>query len=152
MENQILTSTLLVDQTPKEAFDAVLNVRGWWTGLFSEEIEGNVDILNDEFTFRAGEGAHYSKQKLIELIPNEKVVWLVTDSKLTFLKDEGEWNGTKIRFEISKQGDKTAVIFTHLGLNPKMECFESIRDAWNQYLQQCLLSLITNGKAELAHK
>jgi hypothetical protein len=37
MSNQNYTATISVDQSPKEAFEAIRNVRGWW----SEEIEGN---------------------------------------------------------------------------------------------------------------
>ena len=39
------TTTVLIDRTPKEVFNAINNVRGWW----SEEIEGNIDEVNDEF-------------------------------------------------------------------------------------------------------
>lgn len=146
MKNENFTTTLLVNQSPKEVFNAIIDVGGWWSGLYSEEIKGNTDKLTEEFTFRAGGGAHYSKQKLIEIIPGKKIVWLITDSKLTFLEDESEWTGTKISFEIFKQDNKTKIVFTHLGLVPKIECFDSCSNAWTQYIQERLLSLITTGQ------
>ena len=39
MNDQNFTTAFSVDHTPEEAFDAISNVRGWW----SEEIEGSVD-------------------------------------------------------------------------------------------------------------
>jgi hypothetical protein len=47
MSTQDFTTVLVVDQSPKEAFDAITNVRGWW----SEEIEGNTAKLNDVFDY-----------------------------------------------------------------------------------------------------
>lgn len=138
MNDQNITTTLSVDQTPKEAFDAINNVRGWWSG----EIEGSTDKLGDEFTYRYKD-LHYSKQKVIELIPGKKVVWLVLDSTLNFVEDKSEWNGTKIIFEISKKGNKTEIRFTHAGLVPKHECYNACSDAWGFYINNSLRSLIT---------
>ena len=149
MHNQNFTTTLLVDQTPKEAFHAIKNVRGWWSGLHAEEFDGKSDKLNDEFTFRAEDGIHTTTQKLVELIPDEKIAWLVTDSKLTFVEKESEWTGTKIIFDISKENDKTKIVFTHLGLVPEFECYDSCAPAWTQYIQErLLLSLKTAGKGK----
>jgi hypothetical protein len=145
MNKSDFTYTLLVDQSPKEVFNTILNVRGWWSGLYSEEIEGTTDKLNDEFTFRAGGGAHYSKQKLVEIIPDKKIVWLVTDSELTFIAEKGEWTGTKIIFEISEKSGKTQVTFTHEGLVPQIECYDACSGAWGKYLQERLLHLLTSG-------
>lgn len=134
--------------SPKNIFKMLLNVRSWWSGLYSETIQGNSNKLNDEFTFSAGGGVHYSKQKLVELIPDKKIVWLVTDSNLNFLDKPNEWTETKICFDISNQGDKTIVRFTHLGLVPEIECYESCSSAWSQYIQEFLLPLITKVKGK----
>jgi hypothetical protein len=143
MNDQNITTTFWVDQTPKEAFDAINNVRGWWSG----EIEGSTDKLGDEFTYRY-QDVHYSKQKIIELIPGKKVVWLVLDSTLNFVEDKSEWNGTKIVFEISKKGNKTEIRFTHAGLVPQNECYNACSDAWGFYINGSLRSLITKGMGQ----
>jgi hypothetical protein len=143
MNDQNFTTTFTVDQTPDEAFAAINNVRGWWSG----EIEGSTDKLGDEFTYRY-EDVHYSKQKITELIPGKRVCWLVLDSQLNFVNDKSEWNGTKITFEIAKKGDKTEVRFTHVGLVPDYECYGACSNAWGSYINGSLRSLITTGKGE----
>lgn len=141
MDTQNFTTTLLVDQTPREVFNAITNVRGWW----SEEIEGATSQLNDEFIYQVKD-VHYSKMKIIEVIPDKTVVWFVTYNYLNFVKDKSEWTGTKVRFEISQQGNKTQLLFTHEGLVPAFECYDVCSPAWTQYVQKSLLSLITTGK------
>ena len=143
MNDQNYTTTFTVDQTPEEVFAAINNVRGWW----SEEIEGSTDKLGDEFTYRYKD-LHYSKQKVTELIPGKKVVWLVLDSYLNFVEDKSEWKGTKIVFEISKKGNKTEIRFTHVGLVPKQECYNACSDGWGFYINGSLRSLITKGRGE----
>jgi hypothetical protein len=146
MKPQDLTIRMHVDQTPEEVFNAVRNVRSWWSGYYSEEIKGDTEKLNDEFSFRAGGGAHYSRQKLIEVVPDKKIVWLITDSKLDFLENKDEWTGTKVSFDISTKGNRTELVFTHEGLIPEIECYNSCAPAWSQYLQHKLLPLISKGK------
>src|SRR5450432_1749500 len=113
MNNQNFTTTLLVHQTPEEVFNAINNVRGWW----SAEIEGSTDKLNGEFTYHYKD-VHRCKMKLIEFIPGKKVVRIVTDNYFNFTKDKSEWKGTKISFEISEKDKKTQIRFTHEGLVP----------------------------------
>jgi len=140
---QDFTTTIRVDQTPMEAFDAINNVRAWWPG----EIEGNTTKLNDEFTYRYKK-IHYSKQKLVEVIPGRKVAWLVTDSSLSFVENKTEWTGTKIIFDISEKNNKTEIRFTHQGLIPKYECFDSCSNAWSEIIRNGLRRLISKGKGQ----
>ncbi|MES2734422.1 MAG: SRPBCC domain-containing protein [Bacteroidota bacterium] len=143
MTTSDFTTTLLVEQTPKEAFNAINNVRGWW----SEEIEGRTEQLNDEFTYHF-EDIHTCKMKLIEVVPDKKVVWLVMDNYFKFTKDKSEWIDNKIIFEIAEQDGKTRIRFTQQGLVPAYECFEKCQNAWTQYIQQSLSSLITTAKGQ----
>ena len=83
MKSQNLTFTITVDQTPEEAFAAINNVRGWWSG----EIDGNTDTLAAEWSYRYKD-IHYSKQRITELVPGRRVVWLVVDSYLNFVEDK----------------------------------------------------------------
>ena len=143
MTSSDFTTTILVDQSPQEAFKAINNVRGWW----SEEIEGSTDKLNDEFKYHF-EDVHNCQIKVIELVPDKKVVWLVMNNYFKFTKDKSEWTGTKIIFEISEKGDKTQIRFTHLGLVPEYECYDICQNAWTTYIQKSLRNLITTGKGQ----
>jgi hypothetical protein len=126
MKKQDFTTTILVDQTPKQAFDAIRNVRGWWAG----EIEASSDELWAEFTYRYKE-FHYSKQQLVELVPEKKIVWLVTESSINFVQNKNEWKNTKLNFDISQKDGKTQIRFTHEGLTPQEECFDACSNAWS---------------------
>jgi len=142
MKTSDFAITLLVDQTPGEVFRAINNVRGWWT----EDMEGNSKKMNDEFTVRFFDDIHVSTQKLVEVVPKKKVVWLVTKSQLNFLDNKKEWTGTKIRFELAENDGKTQIHFTHLGLVPESECYKDCSVGWKRYITGSLLPLITIGK------
>src|SRR5882762_8138071 len=120
MKKQDYNVSITVNATAQEAFKSINSVTKWWT----EHLEGNSKKLNDEFTVRFDD-VHVSTQKLVEVIPDKKIVWLVTDSKLNFIKDKQEWTGTKISFEIGKKDNKTQIRFTHEGLVPDRECFDA---------------------------
>ena len=134
------TATILFDQTPATAFNAIKNFRAWW----SEEIEGSTDQLNETFFYHYKD-VHLSKIKLVEVVPDKKLVYQVVDNKFNFVKDTTEWINTKLIFEIAKEGDKTEVKFTHQGLVPEYECYNVCHDAWSGYIRGSLQSLITTG-------
>ncbi len=135
------TTSFVVDQTPEEVYKAINNVRGWW----SEEIQGKTDALRAEFFYHY-QDVHLAKMVIVELIPNEKIIWFVKDNYFNFVEDQTEWKGTKIIFELSKSGDKTQLTFTHHGLLQTHECYKICSDAWTSYILGSLKNLITTGK------
>jgi uncharacterized protein YndB with AHSA1/START domain len=143
MKTKDYTASFTVDQSPEEVFDAINNVRGWWSG----EIDGRTDKLGAEFTYRYND-LHGSTQKITELVPGKKVVWHVSDAQINFVKDKTEWKGTDIVFEITKKDDKTELRFTHVGLVPGFECYGKCAGAWGFYINDSLRSLITTGKGD----
>ena len=137
------TTTLVVDETPIEVFNAINNVRGWWSG----EIEGETDKPGAEFTYKVP-GAHRSRQKITEFIPNKRIVWRVTDASLNYVKDESEWKDTEMWFEIAKKGDKTELRFSHKGLVPAFECYDGCSSAWGILVNGNLRNLIKTGEVQ----
>ena len=107
MKNNSYTIIIEVDKTPEEVYNHICDVPKWW----SKDFEGLSAKLNDEFTI-LHPGAHYSKQRLIEVIPGSKIVWLVTESYLDWLeKNKREWTNTKMVFEITAEGVKTLPVY-----------------------------------------
>lgn len=134
MKKENYNYTFTSSKTPGEIFDLLLDVKKWWHGLYAETIEGKSRQLDDEFSFKAGDGVHYSKQRLTELVPGKSIAWLVTESRLSFLEDPAEWTGTTLRFELLAKGKGTEVRFTHEGLVPQLPCYSSCSGAWTGYM------------------
>jgi len=134
------STSFSVDRAPEEVFAAITNVRGWWSG----DIEGDTDTLGAVFTYRYKD-MHRSTQRISELVPNKKIVWEISSSYLSFVKDTSEWDGSKVVFEISVNGEMTELRFTHVGLTPEGECYENCSTAWSFYVNNSLRNLITTG-------
>ena len=143
MSDKNYTTSITVNKSTEEVFDAINNVRGWWSGKF----EGDTDKLGSEFVYKYGD-LHRSVQKITELTPGKKVVWEVIESNLSFLSKKNEWDDTKIVFEIVKKGEETEVIFTHIGLLPEIECYGACSNAWGMLIKGNLKKYIETGKPQ----
>src|SRR5579872_7473800 len=97
MSMQDFSTSIVVDQSANDVFQGVNNVRGWW----SENIEGSTDRLDAEFLY-GYKDVHVSKMKIVEWVPNRRVVWLVLENQFNFTGDRNEWKGNRIVFDISE--------------------------------------------------
>lgn len=143
MDNQSYTSTILVERSSASAFEAIKKFREWW----SEDIEGETDRLNEIFFYHYKD-IHLCKIKLIEEIPNQKLVYQIVDNQFSFVKSTTEWINTKLIFEIAEKDGKTQVKFKHEGLVPEYECYQICEDAWSNYIRKSLFDLIMTGKGQ----
>lgn len=138
--NQSYTTSFTVNELPEVVFRAILDPRSWW----SRTIEGSTQELGDVFVFQVTD-VHRSVQKLVEIIPDKRVVWEVIDSNMTFIQKQDEWTGTKIVFDITMENDTTKLTFIHEGLAPEVECYKFCTPSWDQYITGSLYKLITTG-------
>lgn len=91
---------------------------------------------------------HRCKIRVTELVPGQKVSWVVVDNYFSFTEDKTEWTGTTISFDISEQDGKTRLHFTHVGLTPEYECFAACSEGWGNYINSSLRNLITTGEGQ----
>jgi hypothetical protein len=144
MGDQHLSIVFAVSANAQHAYDSINKVTAWWT----ENLVGESAGLNDEFVVQFGD-VHFSRQKIVEMVPGKKVVWLVTESRLNFIADKQEWTGTRIIFEVLEENTQTIIRFTHEGLVPHVECYDACSNAWGQYMNS-LQQLIDTGSGEPA--
>jgi hypothetical protein len=141
MENQDYHSSITANITPSEAFDKIRRVSEWWAANF----EGKSQDLNDVFTVRFKAGDMY-KAKVIECIPDKKIVWEIIDSNQSWVANTTEWTGTKIIWEISSQKDGTQIDMKHAGLKPELECFNTCTRGWDYLNKKSLYQFLTENK------
>lgn len=143
MQESNFTLSFEVSKAPQEVFNAINDVRGWW----SQQIEGKTDEVGSVFYYHFKD-LHQATFKVEQLESGKKIVWKVLNNYFSFTKDKAEWTGNNVVFEISEKGDKTEVKFTHVGLTPKYECYGACSEGWANYILKSLPQLIETGKGE----
>lgn len=119
------------------------DVAKWWGG---KDLSGGTTKLHDEFIIDHP-GTHYSKQKIVELIPGKRIVWLVTESSLSWLKKPDEWTDTRMVFDLTAADGHTVLQFMHEGLTPDKECYARCsQEGWDIVIKDWLLEFIARGR------
>ena len=141
MTEPSFTAAFETDASPEAAFAAITDVRGWW----SEAIAGRADAVGAEFDYRYKD-VHRCRIRVTELVPGNRVAWLVLENYFSFTEDKTEWTGTRLAFDIARRGERTEVRLTHQGLVPSYECYDVCTNGWDTYFNGSLRALIETGK------
>ncbi|HVS97959.1 MAG TPA: hypothetical protein VHE54_15800 [Puia sp.] len=83
---------------------------------------------------------------MIECVPGDKVVWLVTEGALPWLRDNQEWTNTKMIFELRAKGNNTVLCFRHEGFVPQKECYARCEQGWTTVVKDWLYNYLVHGK------
>ena len=123
-----------IKASPDEVYEALTTRQGlsaWWTNdTKGDATDGGVI----QFRFPLGG----FDMKVLEADPEKRVLWDVIDGPK-------EWVGTKISWELRKEGDYTAVLFKHLGWRNPVEFMHHCSTKWAMFLMS-LKSLLETGK------
>ena len=123
-----------IKSSPDEVYEALTTVdglAGWWTT--NTRGDGKVGGV---IQFRFGAGGF--DMKVLELQPGGHVLWQVVDGPK-------EWIGTRVSFDLRKDGDFTIVMFAHKGWKEPVEFMHHCSTKWALFLVS-LKSLVETGK------
>ena len=140
MKKENYSCSLTANTTASQATKGISNVCGWWAKNF----EGSAQKAGDIFTVRFGET--FVTFTVAELIPGKKIVWHVKDCFLHWQNDKTEWTGTDVVFDIAEKNNATQINFTHIGLVPEVECYQTCIKGWHQYVKESLPKLLMEHK------
>jgi len=141
MEQQNYHCTITVPVTPAEALEKISRVGEWWAVNF----KGNANDLQSRFTVHFARTT-WSLMEIAEVDPGRRIVWKVVDCFLPIFKDPYLWKDNRITWDLAKDGARTQITMTHVGLVPGVECYEDCRKGWNFYVGESLFKLLTEGK------
>ncbi|MBS1688484.1 MAG: SRPBCC domain-containing protein [Bacteroidetes bacterium] len=136
------TVEIKLAKSPKDVFSHLIDLSKWWP----EDFEGENINLNSEFVLKTGD-SHYSGNKVVEFVPDEKLAWLTTESIRK--TDNFEWTGTKMIFELIPQGDDTLLKFTYDGVVLEDE-YDRLIQICDMTVKEWFYNFIINGKEKLA--
>ena len=134
------TVTVELTKPPGDVFNHIIDLSKWWP----EEYIGENIKLNTEFVLKTGD-THFSKNKVIEFVPNKKVVWLTTESIRK--TDNFDWSGTKMIFELTPKDGKTLLKYTYDGVVLENES-DRLVQICDMTIKEMLYNFLTNGKVK----
>ena len=121
--------------SPQAAYKALTardDLAAWWT----TDTRGG-SAVGEVIHFQFGDKGFFD-MKVLELVPGRRVLWQVVDGPK-------EWIGTRVRFELSRDGDYTTLLFTHEGWKEPVEFMHHCSTKWGIFLMS-LKSLVETGK------
>ncbi len=123
-----------VKAAPRDVYNAITareRLAGWWT----DDTRGQSEV-GGVVHFQFGDRGFFD-MKVLELAPEQRVVWQVTDGPK-------EWIGTKVIWELTPEGAGTTIRFKHQGWREQVDFMGHCSTKWATFLLS-LKSLLETG-------
>ena len=88
---------------------------------------------------------HYSKNKVVEFVPNKKVVWLTTESIRR--TDNFDWTGTKMIIELTPKGNNTLIEYIYDGVVLENE-IDRLKQICDMVIKESLYNFLKTDKVK----
>lgn len=137
------STTIELKATAEKIYEALAHqIPLWWSEWFT----GASAQVGDTFTVKFGDHIHKTI-RIKETISNSRVIWSVEDSLIAIpeLKNQTEWIGTTIVWEMEQKENSSLLQLTHVGLHPAVECYTICSGGWNQFIGSLKLFLETGN-------
>jgi len=119
----------------RDVYNAITDqnrLAAWWTN----DVRGRAEVGGaQEFHFGS---RGFFQMKVLELKPNERVVWEVA-------KGPEEWLGTKVIWDLASADDGTTIRFKHQGWREPVEFMGHCSTKWGTFLMS-LKGLLETGQ------
>ena len=141
--NTSYTREITVSSSPGAAYQALTTgFNQWWTTSCNL-----ISKTGDKITFRFG--PTYWVMRTNNLIPDNSIELECIEAHHVH---EGlpssilnEWEGTKLKLEILKEGESTKTVLVHEGLVPSLNCYEACEQGWDYYFLTSLKQYLETG-------
>ena len=137
--------TIAVPSSASDVFQALTSgIENWWTKPDQPFTE-----VGDRAKFIFPPGKSYWTFEVSRLTPNSYVELTCIDA--LHLHDglpnsiEKEWLGTQLKFRIEATTGGTAIHFEHVGLQPKLLCYDVCEAGWNFFFLDSLKAFLETG-------
>ncbi len=148
MSTEHYKKSIVVTVDARAAYNALtVGMEHWWT-----KPDAPVQKVGDKAKFPFPPGVSYWTFEATKLVPEQCVEMQCVDA---FHKHEGqpeeiekEWLGTKTIFTIEKEGDKTRISLEHVGLQPKLHCYDICEAGWDFFFLESLQAYLEAGEGK----
>ncbi len=132
LKSKSYSTRLIVRCSEKNAFEALSTKIGDWWG----DQDKSAKQLGDVFTISWGEP--WYQFRVVEYVPNKKIIWECIDSKQIIGDLDGvekEWVGTQLQWTISESNKSEIELeFKHEGLVPEFICYDFCSNTWDRFI------------------